>query len=358
MKVAQIAPITERVPPKKYGGTERVISAITEGLVERGHDVTLFATGDAQTSAKLVATYPRALREDFPIPSVKRMIWGLRHGAIAYAMQDQFDIIHDHMGVFNAGMANLSKVPVVMTLHGAFTPESISVFESVENPYLVSISDAQRKPAPDLNYLATVYNGLQMNHYPFSQTHDGYLLFVGRICEEKSPHFAIEVAKRLNLPLILAAKVEEGPSREYFEKYVKPYLTDTIRWVGEVDEEERNKLFSRALCSLHPVSWPEPFGLTLIEAMACGTPVVAFRQGSIPEVIKDGTTGFVVDNVNEMTDAVAKVAMINRADCRRHALSSFSQDRMVDHYELLYQALLGVRRYKNTFLGKKPPVFL
>jgi glycosyltransferase involved in cell wall biosynthesis len=353
MRIAQIAPITERVPPKKYGGTERVISVLTEELVRRGHDVTLFATGDSETSAKLVSTYPHALRETFPEPTVKRTIWGYRHVATAYKMRHQFDIIHDHTSWLSAGVANMSRVPVVMTLHGAFTPETIALFETFDNPYLVSISESQRKPAPDLNYISTVYNGLPLSHYPFSLKNDGYLLFVGRFCEEKSPHFAIEVAKRLNLPLILAAKLEEGGSRAYFEKFIKPHLSDTIRWVGEVDEVERNRLFSKALCSLHPVAWPEPFGLTLIEAMACGTPVIAFDQGAIPEVIKHGSTGYVVNNVDEMTAAVAKIDRIDRRACRQHSLTHFGVEQMVDNYELVYDAILGASPFHHTFSQKK-----
>lgn len=354
MRIAQIAPIIERVPPKKYGGTERVISCLTEELVKRGHDVTLFATGDTETSAKLVSTYPHALRETFPEPSVKRTIWGHRHVATAYKMRHQFDIIHDHTSWLSAGLAHMSRVPVVMTLHSAFTPETIALFESFDNPYLVSISDSQRKPAADLNYISTVYNGLPLSTYPFSLKHDGYLLFVGRFCEEKGPHFAIEVAKRLHLPLILAAKLEEGEGRVYFEKFIKPHLSDTIRWVGEVDEQERNKLFSKALCSLHPVTWPEPFGLTLIEAMACGTPVVAFDQGSIPEVIKHGSTGYVVHNVDEMTAAVSRIDRIDRRECRRHVLKYFSVEQMVDNYELVYDAILGVSQFHMFSWAKSP----
>lgn len=358
MRIAQIAPIVESVPPKKYGGTERVISVLTEELVRRGHDVTLFATGDSRTSARLVSTYPYALRQDFPEPSIQRSIWGHRHVATAYAMQEQFDIIHDHTSWLSAGMANMSTKPVVMTLHNALTPEVIALLRLADKPYLVSISESQRKKALDLNYIATINNGLPMRHYPFSTSHDGYLLFVGRFCEEKGPHFAIEVAKRLNLPLILAAKLEEGASRMYFEKYIKPHLSDTIRWVGEVDENQRNILFSRALCSLHPVTWPEPFGLTLIESMACGTPVIAFNQGAIPEVIQQGRTGYIVNDVDEMTDFVKRISTINRRECRTYALKNFSVDLMVESYELVYEAILGTSQFHHSFSSKKQHSFL
>lgn len=343
MRIAQVAPLVESIPPKKYGGTERVVSVLTEELVKRGHDVTLFATGDSTTSARLHAAYPRAQRLDFPAPSIQRSIWGLRSVGVAYTMQDDFDIIHDHTQWLGASVANISKTPVIMTLHGAITDETKALFESLRNPYLVSISNAQREPAPELNYIGTVYNGMPTKEYPYSSGNDGYLLYVGRICEEKSPHLAIKVAQVLNLPLIMAAKVEEGRSKEYFLKHVKPYLSKKIQWIGEVDEKERNRLFSRALCSLHPVMWPEPFGLTLIEAMSCGSPVIAFNKGSIPEVIQDGRTGFVVQSVEEMIAAVKKIHTINRLYCRLYAQKNFSAEKMTDGYESVYKRILRER---------------
>ena len=340
MRIAQIAPIIERVPPKKYGGTERVVSALTEELVKRGHEVTLFASGDSITKAKLVSVYPRALRE----ARVKEMYglnpWTLMNIGTAYQRQSEFDIIHDHTGHYSLPTANLASTPVVMTEHGPFIFEVRRIFRTLRNPYVVTISHSQGAAAPDLHYGGNVYNGLPMKDYPFSDTHEGYLLFVGRICMEKGTHFAVQTAQELNLPLIIAAKLEPV-DRAYFREYVEPFLTDEIRWIGEVNEEERNKLMSKALCFLHPVTWPEPFGLTLIEAMACGSPVVAFGRGSIPEIVQNKRTGFVVHTIDEMIAAVEQIGTIDRRRCRRHALASFSAERMAEGYEDVYKKIVN-----------------
>lgn len=340
MKIAQIAPIIERVPPKKYGGTERVVSALTEELVRRGHDVTLFASGDSVTSAKLVSSYPMSLREANVNDLKSRNVWSLLNIGTAYGRQDEFDILHDHNGPLALPTANMAHVPVVMTLHGRITRESKKIFQEFRNPYLVTISHSQMYPAPTLRYAGMVYNGLPMDHYPFSDRNEGYLLFVGRISMLKGVHFAIQVAQQLDLPLIIAAKVESG-DRPYFEQYVEPFLSDRIRWTDEVDEAQRNELMSKALCFLHPAMWREPFGLVLIEAMACGCPVVAFDKGAIPEVIKNGETGFVVDDAEAMADAVKEIATIDRAACRHYALEHFSAQRMADEYEKVYRRILA-----------------
>ncbi len=348
MKILQIAPLIERVPPKTYGGTERVVHALTEQLVKRGHDVTLFATGDSQTCAKLVSVCDSALREQKNQNPYKPNTWTLLNIGLAYQQQEAFDIIHDHNNEVSLPTANLAKTPVVITMHGAFNPNKIRLYEELRNPYVVSISNAQRQNAPYLNYIGNVYNGLPMQDYPFSKTDDGYLLFVGRISMEKGVHYAIAVAKMLHLPLLIAAKLD-AIDTPYFAAYVKPHLSKQIKWIGEVNEQERNMLMSRALCFLHPVTWPEPFGLTLIESMSCGAPVVAFRKGSIPEVIKHGKTGFVVQNVPEMISAVKKIRTINRSYCRRYALTNFSDETMADGYEAIYDTML---QEKYTFQQK------
>ena len=345
LKIAQIAPLVERIPPKKYGGTERVVYSLTEELVKRGHEVTLFASGDSMTSAKLVSVYPRSLRE-----AKIKDLYGLNdltllNIGMAYKTEDQFDIIHDHNGIFSLPTANKSLTPVVMTIHGPFTTTQRRLYGSFNNPTFVAISKSQAQAAPkEVSVVDVIYNGLDMKHYPFSLENEGYLLFVGRISMEKGAHFAIEVAQELNLPLIIAAKLDLV-DMQYFNEYIGPRLSNgevnqQIRWIGEVDEEKRNKLMSRALCVLHPVTWCEPFGLTLIESMACGTPVVAFNKGAIPEIIVDGETGFVVEDVEEMAEAILKVSQIDRQKCRHHALENFNSKIMTDKYEEIYIKLL------------------
>lgn len=339
MRIAQIAPIIERVPPKKYGGTERVIHELTEELVKRGHEVILFASGDSKTKAKLSSYTKRALREtkikDLYGPNIMTML----NIGTAYDVQDEFDIIHDHNGYFSLPTANQSRTPVVMTYHGTITPEVRKAFQSLKNPHLVSISQSQFENIPGVNIVGNVYHGLNMEKYPFFEEHDGYLLFVGRISIEKGVHHAIKAALKLNLPLIIAAKLD-AVDLSYFNKHIKPHLSKKIRWVGEVNEKERNKLMSRAMCFLHPVVFKEPFGLTLIESMACGCPVIAFNKGSIPEVIVNKKTGYIVSDVDGMIKAVKKIDAIKRSDCREHVLNNFNTKRMVDEYEKIYRKIL------------------
>lgn len=358
MKIAQIAPIVERLPPKKYGGTERVIYHLTEELVKRGHEVTLFASGDTQTSAKLVSVVPKALRE---MPDEKDIygfnVHALLNMGLAYMRHEEFDVIHDHNAHMGLPTANVttSQTPVVMTWHGPYDERMTRYFRQLNRPYLVSISNSQARLAPgNLNFIGTVYNGLPMGHYPFAGAPGEYLLYVGRIDPEKGVHIAMDVALALGKKLIIAAKADvQVPSiGEYVRREIEPRLKahpERLVWVGEVDEEERNKLMVGALCFLHPVQWPEPFGLTLIESMACGTPVVAFGLGSIPEVIKDGHSGYVVSTTQEMIEAVRKIERgeIDRGDCRQWALSNFSAGRMADGYEEAYRKVIAMKRSVN-----------
>ncbi|MDB5225516.1 MAG: hypothetical protein JWL87_468 [Candidatus Adlerbacteria bacterium] len=340
MKIAQIAPLAERVPPKKYGGTERVVHALTEELVRRGHEVTLFASGDSQTQARLESVYPRALREAKFNDLYGTNDLTMLHMGVAYELQDEFDIIHDHMAPLSIPIANLATTPVVATVHGPFTGENRKLFELLRGPNIVTVSQSQLYPLPNINHAGTVHHGLSMEHYPFSAEHDGYLLYVGRIAADKGVQYAVDVAQVLDIPLILAAKVEPI-DLPYFKQYIEPRLSERIKWVGEVDEEERNRLMSRASAFLHPVVFREPFGLTLIEAMACGCPVIAFNRGAIPEIIKTGVTGFVVEDVEGMIDALHNIGTISRAACREHALQNFNVSRMADGYEAIYRKLLG-----------------
>jgi len=339
MRIAQIAPLAERVPPKQYGGTERMIHALTEELVRRGHNVTLFATGDSITSAELHAVYPRALREArVPDP------YGVNYPAllnigVAYSLQNEFDIIHDHTSPISLPTANIATTPVVMTMHGPFTSENRKLYSRMNKPAIVTISKSQLFQPDSVNHAGVVYNGLDMQEYPFEPEPEDYLLFVGRISVEKGVHFAMEVAQELDMRLIIAAKLD-SVDEAYFNSYVRPRLSNRIEWIGEVDEKKRNELMSKAKCFLHPVTWREPFGLTLIEAAACGCPVVAFNRGSIPEIVEHGVTGFVVADVEEMMEAVEKIDTIDRATCRGRALSHFNAKKMADEYEEIYKKIL------------------
>ncbi|MBC7836863.1 glycosyltransferase family 4 protein [Acetobacteraceae bacterium] len=343
MKIAMIAPLVERVPPKKYGGTERLIHSLTEELIRRGHKVTLFASGDSLTSATLNSVAPKGLRElrIKPLYDVNPPL--LQSLGRAFAdMKGEFDVIHDSSGYSTLPFAEMSETPVVMTIHGPILPAYMPLYREFRKANLVSISRDIGSDFGDLNHIGTVYNGLNMEYYPFSNEHDGYLLYVGRICHDKGTHNAILAAKRLNLPLIIAAKIEETEAgHRYFRKYVKPHLNSQIQWVGEVDEEERNKLMTRAMAFLHPAPWREPFGLTLIEAMACGAPVIAFNRGSIPEIIQDGKTGFVVNNVDELCDAIRKIDTIDRAYTRKYSLENFNEKRMTTGYEEAYKKVIA-----------------
>lgn len=342
MRIAQIAPLAERIPPKKYGGTERVVHALTEELVRRGHEVTLFASGDSITTAELVAVYPRCLREDRQKDLYGANKHTLLNIGLAYSRHQEFDIIHDHSGEISLPTANSVETPTLLTLHGPITTETRKLLQVLKNPYLVTISEAQRRFINDINVIDNVYNGLNMEHFPFSAKHDGYLLYVGRISVEKGVHHAIDAANQLNMRLIIAAKLDPG-DLPYFREYVEPHLCERITWIGEVGEEERNQLMTRAICFLHPVTWPEPFGLTLIESMACGCPVVAFSKGSIPELIVDGKTGFVVSDVDEMVNAILKIDTIDRSYCRKHSLQKFNAKVMADGYEKVYAQILQKR---------------
>jgi glycosyltransferase involved in cell wall biosynthesis len=362
MRIAQIAPIIESVPPTRYGGTERVISALTEELVKRGHEVTLFASGDSQTRAKLVSVYPRCLRESNVENIYGTNIWSLLNVGLAYQESKSFDIIHDHNSQNNPvslPLANLSETPVVMTLHGPLdgdygfnkNGEGYEFFEMYNRPHLVTISKQQKHVAPHLNFAGTVYHGLPMRHYPFSKKHDGYLLFVGRVhlykgVEEKGLLNAIKVAKLLNMPMYIAAKIDKTSKEDvrYFKQVIQPLLSDEIQFLGEVDETMRNELMSRALCVLHPTNFAEPFGLTIIESMACGAPVIGFHHGSIPEIIADGVSGYVVESIEEMARKVKDIEKISRVGTREYALEHFSVEKMVDGYERIYDRVLSLRQ--------------
>src|SRR4030042_3072717 len=339
MKIAQIAPLYERIPPKRYGGTERFVNYLTEELVKRGHEVTLFATGDSITEAKLESVNPHPLREVHILDTNPYTVLAT---AKAYKKACEFDIIHNNTYpeyvAFPAAYS--SPTPTVTTLHAPFNLENKRLFQEYKELNFVPISNNQRKSLPGLNYTRTIYHGIPVSEFPFKKTHGNYLLYVGRIALIKGTHFAIDVAEALNKELIIAAKLDPQDI-DYFNRYIGSRLSNgLIKWVGEVGDEERNKLYANALCLPHPVTWREPFGLTLIESMACGTPVIAFRRGSIPEIIVHRKTGFVVESEKEMAKAVRKIETIDRSECRKHVKTNFNLKKMVDAYEKLYNKIV------------------
>ncbi len=347
MRIAQIAPLVESVPPKKYGGTERVVHALTEELVRRGHEVTLFASGDSETSAELLSVVPKNLREARVKDLYGFNVWSLINLSKAYGSAERFDVIHDHSGYLGLPLAYVAHAPTIITMHGAFTDDVKYFFQILKAPRIACISHAQAATIDNINLLGVVHNGLPMLGYPFSVVPGKYLLYVGRICADKGTHLAVEVARTLQMPLIIAAKLRLA-DRPYFTHCILPYLSDTIRWIGEVDEFERNQLMRDAWCLLHPITWQEPFGLTLIEAMACGTPVIAFDKGSSREIIKHAKTGFVVESINDMAAAVKNIPSINRSDCREYVLSEFTVEKMTDAYEKMYRSVVGEVRRTST----------
>ncbi len=347
MRIAQIAPLWERVPPPAYGGIELVVSLLTDELVRRGHEVTLFASGDSITLANLESVHPRALRLD---PSVKEFgIYEMLQMSRVYEQASEFDIIHSHMGCAALPYVNLVKTPTVHTLHGIFTPDNEKMFTYAKKQPYVSISNTQREPRLGLNCVATVYNGIDVDSYKFYPQPDEppYLAFLGRISPEKGTHQAIEIAKQVGLPLKMAGKVDVVDV-EYYESEIKPHIDgEQIQYWGEANHAEKNELMGRAIATLFPITWREPFGLVMIESMASGTPVIAMKLGSTSEVIADGKTGFLCNSIAECVSAVRRVEEINRNDCRKHVVNRFSVQKMTDGYEAVYQQILAEKFAQN-----------
>jgi glycosyltransferase involved in cell wall biosynthesis len=343
MRIAQVAPLWESVPPKLYGGTERIVSYLTEELVRLGHDVTLFASGDSVTRAQLHPICTQALRLNRGIFNRDAPMTMLMEQALG--KPGDFDIVHSHLDFLGFPLARRSHTPVVTTLHGRLDlPELEPVFREYAEMPLVSISGAQRRPLVWANWQATVYHGLPRTLYTFHSKPGGYLAYLGRIAPEKRPDHAIEIAKRVGLPLRIAAKVDPL-DREYFQSHIEPMLSHPlIEYLGEITDAEKDAFLGDAMALVCPYDWPEPFGLVLIEAMACGTPVLAYRRGSIPEIIEDGITGFVCERLDDMTTAVQRIPEIDRRRCRRAFEETFSVERMAKDYLQVYEQLLGEAR--------------
>ncbi len=356
MKIAQVAPLWERVPPPAYGGIELVVGLLTDELVARGHDVTLFASGDSITAAKLESVHPQALRLD---PNIKECgIYEMLQLANVYERAAEFDIIHSHMGCAALPYSRLTKTPTVHTLHGVFTPDNEKMFTHAKTQPYVSISNSQREDRLGLNHVATVYNSIDVSSHHFFPIADepAYLAFLGRMSPEKGPHHAIEIAKAAGIPLRMAGKIDPV-DMEYFDRQIAPHIDGVqIQFLGEANHFVKNDLMGRAIATLFPITWREPFGLVMIESMAAGTPAIAMNLGSVPEVVADGVSGFICNTVAECIAAVAKISTIDRSYCRQYAERLFGVDRMTTGYEAVYQQVLAAKFAQNghSIVARQP----
>lgn len=345
MRIAQVAPLYESVPPRGYGGTERVISFLTEELVRLGHEVTLFASGDSTTSAELFSICPRALWGDHTVTDT--LPDHMRQLDLVARQADQFEIVHFHGDPFHFPLTRCIPSCTITTLHGRLsTREYVPLFRQFCDAPLVSISNDQRTPVPGANWRGTVYHGLPEDDFELTESAGSYLLFLGRMMPEKRPDLAIEIALRSGSPLKMAARIQFG-EWEYFRKEIEPSINrcrSAVEFLGEVAGRQREELIAGAKALLFPIDWAEPFGLVMIEAMACGTPVIAFRRGSVPEVLEDGVTGFIVDSVDQAVDAVGQLHQINRRQCRKVFEDRFTARRMTADYLAIYERLIKERR--------------
>jgi glycosyltransferase involved in cell wall biosynthesis len=343
MRIAQVAPLFESVPPKYYGGTERVVSYLTEELVRQGHEVTLFASADSVTRAELVPICPQALRLNSECAD--RLAYHIVLLEHVFRAAHRFDVIHFHTDCLHFPLSRRSGVPHVTTLHGRLDlPELSCLYDEFRDIPLVSISGAQRAPQPQANWLATVHHGLPADLHRCRERPGDYLAFVGRISLEKRVDRAIEIARRAGMKLRVAAKVDTA-DRDYFRQTVEPLFRDpVVEFVGEIGEADKGEFLGNARALLFPIDWPEPFGLVMIESMACGTPVVAWRCGSVPEVIDDGLTGFVVDDLDAATRAVDQCKGFDRRRCREAFERRFTATRMANDYLQVYHRVVEAAR--------------
>ena len=348
MKIAQIAPLWERVPPFRYGGIELIVGLLTDELVRRGHEVTLFASGDSITTANLKSVHDQALRLD---PNIKEA--GLYEQMMlydAYRNAQDFDIIHSHIGCAALPYSSFVKTPTVHTMHGIFTADNEKMFQRFSWQPYVSISEAQREPRLGLNYIHTVYNGIDTDTYTFQPTpaQPTYLAFVGRLSPEKGPLEAIKIARASGLPLKMAGKIDVV-DRDFYREQLEPEIDgEQIQYLGEVSHEEKVQLLGGASVTLFPITWREPFGLVMIESMASGTPVIGMGLGSVPEIIAHEKTGFVCHSLENMIEAIPEAIKLDRRTCRDYVLSRFSVQSMTDQYEKAFQMALSLTAFNSN----------
>jgi glycosyltransferase involved in cell wall biosynthesis len=345
MRIAQISPLFEAVPPKLYGGTERVVYSLTEELVAMGHDVTLFASGDSLTSATLAPMREQALRLD---PSVKDWVSiYYRMVEMIYRRKDEFDVLHFHIDYFPLSLFSRQRVPFLTTLHGRLdVPEFVDVFNTFADAPFVSISNSQRRPIPDVNWIGTVLHGMPANLLTPQPVKQEYAAFLGRISPEKGVDRAIRIAGKAGLKLRIAAKVDNA-DKEYYDSKIRPLIQGNpdVEFIGEINDAQKPEFLSGAHALIFPINWPEPFGLVMIEAMACGTPVIAFNHGSVPEVIDNGLTGFIVDDIDQAVAAVGKIHTLDRARVRATFDRRFTSRRMAEDYVDIYETLAQPARH-------------
>jgi glycosyltransferase involved in cell wall biosynthesis len=347
MRIAQVAPLFESVPPKYYGGTERVVSYLTEELVRQGHEVTLFASGDSVTKARLVAACRRSLRLDkHCVDQFAHHILMLEH---VFQRAAEFDVIHFHVDYLHFPLSRRQPITHVTTLHGRLDiPDLIPLYQEFRDMPVISISDGQREPLPWANWQATVYHGLPPDMFRFREKSGTYLAFLGRISPEKRADRAIEIAKRVQIPLKVAAKVDPV-DKDYFETVVEPLLRGPlVEFVGEIGDGEKAEFLGNAYALLFPIDWAEPFGLVMIEAMACGTPVIAYRGGAVSEVIEQGHTGFIVKGLEDAVEAVRRVPELSRERCREVFEQRFTATQMAHDYVQVYERLIKSRPGKAS----------
>jgi len=348
MRIAIVAPPWFRIPPEGYGGIEVVVYLLAEGLVDKGHEVTLCTVASSSTRASIHKVFDDEMKSYLDAPPSSFLNIALTHSVACYMEipEEDIDIIHDHTWKEGLLGATFIDAPVVHTVHGPFDEENerfYRLFKGYPRIHFVTISDFHQNCLPGLNYAGTVYNGILFERYPYSEDKEDFFFYIGRFNEEKAPHLACEVAKELGAKLVLAGKVHEEEERSYFDQHIMPYLSSDIQFIGELGHwsQDKMRLFSKAKGYLYPIQWEEPFGITMAEAMACGTPVVTFKRGAAPEIVEHGVTGFVVETMDEFMEAAQHVDEIEPPKCRERVEEMFTAQTMVDGYERVYKEVLG-----------------